>query len=73
MSKKDVRWRSMNLPKIETINLSEKNIGLRAFAVGVLLLIAVIFLGRALSDFLNTDPGWQTVEVESEYRVQLHL
>ena len=56
----------MNLPKNETINLSGKNIGLRAFAVGVLLLIAVIFLGRALSDFLNTEPGWQSVEVESD-------
>ena len=66
MSKKEVRWRNMNLPKNETINLSGKNIGLRAFAVGVLLLIAVIFLGRALSDFLNTEPGWQSVEVESD-------
>ena len=66
MSKKEVRWRRMHLPKIETIKLSEKNIGLRAFAVGVLLLIAALALGSALTDFLNTDPGWQTVEVESD-------
>ncbi len=66
MSKKHVRWRRMNLPKIENIKISEKHIGIRALGVGVLILVAAIFLGSALTDFLNTDPGWQSVEVDSD-------
>lgn len=56
----------MNLPKIENIKISEKYLGLRALAVGVLILVAAIALGSALMDLLNTDPGWQTVDVESD-------
>lgn len=66
MSKKYVRWRNMNLPKVEKIQLSTSNIVLRAIAVGVLILIAVICFGRAISDFVNVQPGWEEITVESD-------
>lgn len=66
MSKKYVRWRNMNLPKVEKIQLSNKNITLRAVGAGILILIAVISFGVAISDFLNVQPGWQEITVESD-------
>lgn len=66
MSKKYVRWRNMHLPKVEKIELSTSNIVLRAIGAGVLLLIALICFGTALSDFFNTQPGWEEITVESD-------
>lgn len=66
MSKKYVRWRNMNLPKVEKVELSTSHIVLRAIAVGVLILIAVLCFGRAISDFVNVQPGWQEITVESD-------
>lgn len=66
MSKKYVRWRNMQLPKVEKIELSTSNIVLRAIGAGVLILIALICFGTALSDFFNTQPGWEEITVESD-------
>lgn len=66
MSKKYVRWRNMNLPKVEKIELSTSNITIRAIAVGVLILIAVISFGVAIREFFNVQPGWQEITVESD-------
>ena len=66
MSKKYVRWRNMNLPKVERVELSTSHIVLRAIAVGVLILIAVLCFGTAIREFLNVQPGWQEITVESD-------
>lgn len=66
MSKKYVRWRNMQLPKVEKIELSTSNIVLRAIGAGVLILVALICFGVALSDFFNTQPSWEEITVESD-------
>lgn len=66
MSKKYVRWRNMNLPKIEKIELSTKNITLRAIGAGILILIAVLCFGVAIREFFSIQPGWQEIAVESD-------
>ena len=66
MSKKYVRWRNMNLPKVEKVELSTGNIMLRAVAVGILILIALICFGTAIRDFVSVQPGWQEITVESD-------
>lgn len=66
MSKKFVRWRNMNLPKVEKIELSRGNIILRVIAIGILIVIAAVCLGSALSEFFNTQPGWENIMAESD-------
>lgn len=54
-----------NLKPVTRLELSESNIKLRWIAVTVLLAIAVVAIGYGFSLALNTEPGWQEVDVES--------
>lgn len=50
---------------VKRIELSEKNVKLRWIAIVVLLGIGVVGIGAGLMSALNTEPGWQEVEVSS--------
>ena len=51
---------------VKRIELSEKNIMLRWIAIVVLLSIAVVAIITGLMSALNTEPGWQAVEVSTD-------
>lgn len=51
---------------VKRIELSEKNIKLRWIAIVVLLSVAVVAILTGLVSALNTEPGWQAVEVSSD-------
>lgn len=53
------------LPRIQRIELSEKNIKLRWVLIVVLLAIAAVALTTGIKSMLETEPGWQEVEVTS--------
>lgn len=50
---------------VKRIELSEKNVKLRWIAIVVLLSIGVVAIGAGLMSALNTEPGWQEVEITS--------
>lgn len=54
------------LPPIRKIELSEGNIRLRWILVAVLLAVAILAFGYGLSTMMNTQPGWQEVDVLSD-------
>lgn len=51
---------------VTRIELSESNIKLRWIAIIVLLAIGVVAIMVGLTSMLNTEPGWQTVEVSAK-------
>lgn len=51
---------------VKRIELSEKNVKLRWIAIVVLLSIGVVAIGAGLMSALNTEPGWQEVEITSK-------
>ena len=51
---------------VKRIELSEKNVKLRWIAIVVLLSIGVTAIGAGLMSALNTEPGWQEVEITSK-------
>ena len=52
-----------NLKPVTRIELTETNTKLRWALIVVLLAVAVVAIGTGLMSLLNTQPGWQTVEV----------
>lgn len=64
--KNNGRGGSPNLRPVTRIELSEKNVKLRWIAIVVLLVIAVVFIGRGVYAMLNVQPGWQAVEITSK-------
>lgn len=64
--KKNGRDNRPYVKPVKRIELSEKNIKLRWIAIVVLLSIAVVAIMTGLMSVLNTEPGWQTVEVSSD-------
>lgn len=53
------------LPPVQRIELSEKNIKQRWLLIVVLLSIGVVALAMGIKSMLETEPGWQQVEVSS--------
>ena len=51
---------------VTRIELSERNIKLRWIGIIVLLAIGVVSIFIGLTSLLNTEPGWQTVEVSTK-------
>ena len=65
MSKYD-RGRRPYVKPVTKIELSEKHTKLRWIAVIVLLSIGAVAIGMSLFSALNTQPGWQEIEVVSD-------
>lgn len=55
-----------HLPPVKRIELSENNIKLRWIAIILLLAVGVVSMFVGLTSMLNTEPGWQTVEVSTQ-------
>lgn len=55
-----------NLRPVTRIELSESNIKLRWIGIILLLAIGVVSIFIGLTSMLNTEPGWQTVEVSTK-------
>lgn len=64
--KKYARDKRPYVKPVTRIELSESNIKLRWIAIIVLLAIAVVAILTGLTSMLNTEPGWQTVEVSAK-------
>ena len=62
---KNPRGRTPYVRPVDRIELSEKNVKLRWIAIVVLLAVAVTALCVGMTDALNTEPGWQKVEISS--------
>ena len=65
---KNARDRRPYVKPVTRIELSEKNVKLRWILIVVLLSVAVVAILTGLMSMLNTQPGWQQVEVSSEER-----
>lgn len=63
---KNARDRRPNVKPVTRIELSESNTKLRWILIVVLLSIAVVSIVVGLMSLLNTEPGWQAVEVSSD-------
>lgn len=63
---KHARDRRPYVKPVKRIELSEKNIKLRWILIIVLLSIAVVSIMIGLFSALNTEPGWQEVEANSQ-------
>lgn len=57
--------KSSQAPRLERIELSERNKTLRWILIVVLLAVAVVAVIIGLMSALQTEPGWQTVEAAS--------
>lgn len=64
--RKTGRDKRPHVKPVTRIELSEKNIKLRWILIVVFLSIAVVSILIGLTSMLNTEPGWQEVEVSSE-------
>ena len=62
---KHARDRRPYIPPVKRIELSESNIKLRWIAIVLLLAVAVTAITVGLTSALNTEPGWQQVQVTS--------
>ena len=51
--------------RIQRVELSESNVKLRMILIVVLLAVATVSIGVALSSALKTEPGWQRIQVQS--------
>lgn len=57
-----------NVRPVQKIELSANHPVLRIVLIAVLLVIAAVALSSALMGLLNTEPGWQVIEVASDQR-----
>lgn len=62
---KNGKDRRPGMSRIQNFQLSEKHIKLRWILVAILLGIAIVSFGVGFSSALNTEPGWQQVEVNT--------
>ena len=62
---KNARDRRPYIKPVKRIELSETNVKLRMILIVLLLSIAVVAVIYGLFSLLNTEPGWQEVEVSS--------
>lgn len=65
---KNGRDRRPYVKPVTKIELSTKNIKLRWILIIVCLVIAAVSISIGVSSLLNTEPGWQEVEVSSDKR-----
>ena len=65
MSKNNKNWKPGYRP-VQKIEVSTKNVPLRAFLLGLCVLIAVIALGAGFGELFSTKPGWQEMDAEVE-------
>lgn len=59
---RNARRREPNHPKVERIELNEKNVPLRIVLMIAALALAVVSFGSFISDLLDVEAGWSTVE-----------
>lgn len=62
---KNARDKRPYIKPVTRIELSEANVKLRMILIVVLLSVAVVAVFYGLTSMLNTEPGWQEVEVSS--------
>ncbi len=53
------------VPKVEKVELSEKNVGPRVILVVLLLAIGLTAIGYGMNALLSKEPGWQEIEADS--------
>ncbi len=57
------------VPKVEKVELSEKNVGPRLLLVVLLLAIGLTAIGYGIHTLLSKEPGWQEIEADSRGEV----
>ncbi len=60
-SRKD---RSESRP-VQTVEISEKHLGLRIALLALLVVVALYAFGYAINTWISTEPGWQTISATS--------